>query len=148
MDGVSNPVIEALTGHLPGQNVVPPGILVCGTDSDPVPNRPSWAKNGSFLAYRQLQQLVPEFDKFLTDNPLPGLPRDEGSALLGARIVGRWKSGAPIQLSPLKDDPALGADPQRNNNFNYTEGGGFDSQTRCPFSAHIRKTNPRTDLPQ
>jgi len=25
--------------------------------------------------------------------------------ILGARLVGRWKSGAPIDLSPFKDDP-------------------------------------------
>ena len=146
MDGISNPAIEALTGHLPGQVVVDSGILICGAVNDPVQNRPSWAKNGSFLAYRQLQQLVPEFDKFLFDNPLPGPPRDQGSALLGARLVGRWKSGAPVQLAPLMDDPALAADPQRNNNFNYTEGDGLNSQDRCPFSAHVRKTNPRDDL--
>lgn len=45
--------------------------------------------------YRNLQQLVPEFDKFLHDNPisLAGLSREQGSELLGARLVGRWKSG-------------------------------------------------------
>jgi len=62
--------------------------------------------------------------------------------LLGARLVGRWKSGAPIVLSPLEDDPNLGSDPTRNNNF------GFDrrSQERFPFAAHIRKTYPRNDI--
>lgn len=32
----------------------------------------------------------------------------------------------------------------RNNNFEFT--GERDSQTRCPFAAHVRKTNPRGDL--
>ena len=35
--------------------------------------------------------------------------------------MGRWRSGAPLVLAPDKDDPELGADPQRNNNFNYKE---------------------------
>lgn len=111
--------------------------------------RPPWAKNGSFLAYRHLNQQVPEFNKFLTDNPLnfPAIPKEQGSELLGARLFGRWKSGAPIDITPVKDDPELAKDPQRNNNFNF---GGEDQtdQTKCPFAAHIRKTNPRDDLAQ
>jgi deferrochelatase/peroxidase EfeB len=71
------------------------GVILCGKTEDPVPNRPEWAIEGSFLAFRQLEQLVPEFDKFLIDNPivLPGLDHKQGSELLGARLVGRWKSG-------------------------------------------------------
>jgi deferrochelatase/peroxidase EfeB len=76
-------------------------------------------------------------------------------------MVGRWKSGepqpscrflvdltlllpgAPIDITPLKDDPDLGNDPQRNNNFDFS----IDkTQDRCPFAAHVRKTNPRSDL--
>jgi len=51
--------------------------------------------DGSFLAFRFLFQLVPEFNKFLKDNALkvPGLTPEQGSELLGARLVGRWKSG-------------------------------------------------------
>ena len=56
--------------------------------------------------------------------------------------MGRWKSGAPIDITPLKDDPVLAADPQRNNNFQYDRA----SQERCPFAAHTRKMNPRSDL--
>lgn len=96
--------------------------------------------------YRQLSQLVPEFNKFLQDNPivLPGLDREHGSELAGARLFGRWKSGAPIDIKPTEDDPELGADPQRNNDFDFSD--TLHSQTRCPFAAHIRKTNPRQDL--
>ena len=100
-------------------------------------------------SYRQLQQLVPEFNKFLHDNPVVingfPLPGDQGSELLGARFIGRWKSGAPIELTPFQDDPKLAKDAQRNNNFDFS-GESFDDQTKCPFTAHIRKMNPRADL--
>jgi hypothetical protein len=58
----------------------------------------------------------PEFNKFIVDQAAAnGMPPD----LLGARVVGRWKSGAPIDLTPTQDDPALAADPQRNNDFTF-----------------------------
>ena len=47
--------------------------------------------------------------------------RAEEQELIAAKLMGRWRSGAPLVLAPDKDDPALGADPQRNNNFNYKE---------------------------
>ncbi|KAJ6506018.1 dye-decolorizing peroxidase precursor [Mycena vulgaris] len=118
-------------------------------------SRPSWAIDGSFLVFRKLQQFVPEFNKFLTDNPLEVgvLSPAEGSALLGARMVGRWKSGAPVYLAPTADDPVLAADPNRNNDFTYLidsdpspSAENHFNQDRCPFSAHIRKVHPRGDL--
>ena len=45
----------------------------------------------------------------------------EEQELIAAKLMGRWRSGAPLVLAPEKDDPALGADPQRNNDFNYKE---------------------------
>ncbi|KAG8736145.1 hypothetical protein FRC10_009653 [Ceratobasidium sp. 414] len=147
-DGISNPAVTGVVNPFPGQRTIPPGVLLLGTASDPVKTRPSWATEGSFLVFRQLSQLVPEFHDFLDKNPivLPGLDPKLGSELMGARLVGRWKSGAPIQLAPLADDPELAKDKQRNNNFSYPQATGEAGQTACPYAAHIRKTNPRNDL--
>jgi hypothetical protein len=58
---------------------------------------------------------VPEFDEFVFANrlQLPGLSDKEGADLFGARLVGRWKSGAPLDLSPFFDDPDLARDESR-----------------------------------
>ncbi|KAJ7688003.1 hypothetical protein B0H17DRAFT_1169575 [Mycena rosella] len=159
MDGISQPAVEGFTTLvLPGQTLAEPGVFLLGERGDPFQeSRPSWAVDGSFLVFRQLQQLVPEFNKFLTDHPLGAgeLTPEQGSELLGARMVGRWKSGAPIFLAPTADDPVLGADRTRNNDFNFFVESSESpdpateikfNQTRCPFSAHIRKTRPRGDL--
>ncbi|KAJ7502065.1 hypothetical protein B0H11DRAFT_1907560 [Mycena galericulata] len=130
LDGISNPTINGFQAK-PGQAVVRAGEIIVGQPGDNV-TRPAWAKDGSFLVFRQLKQLVPEFNKFLADNPIvePGLTLEQGSDLLGARMVGRWKSGAPVVLSPMFDDPTQS---------NLTD------QSKCPLSAHIRKTRPRDD---
>jgi len=102
------------------------------------------------MAFRKLDQLVPEFNAFLLKNGagLDGLTPEEGAEFLGARLFGRWKSGAPIDITPLKDNPTLGQDPLQNNNFSFNFQNPDDQtdQTRCPFAAHIRKGNPRADL--
>lgn len=76
------------------------------------------------------------------------LPPEQGAELLGARMVGRWRSGAPVDLTPLVDNPTLGADPHNNNNFDFQHFGDSitSDETYCPFSAHIRKVRPRFDL--
>nr|B0BK72.1 RecName: Full=Peroxidase 2; Short=MsP2; Flags: Precursor [Mycetinis scorodonius]CAP53935.1 fungal peroxidase [Mycetinis scorodonius] len=146
MDGISNPAIDGFSTALPGQAVLSPGLFLLAEDGDgSSSSRPSWAKDGSLLAFRQLQQRVPEFNKFLADNAA----LTQGNAdLLGARMMGRWKSGAPVDLAPTADDVDLANDPQRNNNFNFTHPDFTETtdQTHCPFSAHIRKTNPRSDF--
>ena len=55
--------------------------------------------------------------------------------------MGRWRSGAPLALAPEKDDPTIAADPQRNNNFNYSKMDPVGYAT--PLGAHIRRMNPR-----
>ena len=65
----------------------------------------------------------------------------EEQELIAAKLMGRWRSGAPLVLAPDKDDPALGADPQRNNDFNYKQ---MDPHGYAvPLGSHMRRMNPR-----
>ena len=121
LDGISNPAVTGFdTVIQPGPSPVQPGVIVTGKTGDPgLSIRKDWSTEGSFAVFRFLKQLVPEFNEFLIKNPIPEdgnkktLTPAEGSALLGARMVGRWKSGAPIDVSPFQDDPVLAADPTR-----------------------------------
>jgi Dyp-type peroxidase family len=173
-DGISQPFVKFQDDdgqvpkrtELPGQTVVNPGVLVLGQPGDQsLATRPPWAKNGSFLVYRHLKQLVPEFNAFLKAvvlksifNPsLPSLTDSEDLEkrvdFLGARLMGRWKSGLPVVLTPMEgripvDNPTVGKNPQLNNNFDYGPRGVTPrTQSLCPFAAHTRKTGPRTDIP-
>ena len=58
-----------------------------------------------------------------------------------------WLAGAPVDLSPKKYDPTLGLDSSCNNSFSYSFPDDSQTQDRCLFAAHTRKTNPRADLP-
>ena len=121
LDGISNPAVTGFdTVIQPGPSPVQPGVIVTGKVGDPaIKIRNELSTEGSFAVFRWLFQEVPEFNVFLKNNPLhrdgngnPLTPK-EGSDLLGARMVGRWKSGAPIDITPFKDDPVLAADPTK-----------------------------------
>lgn len=82
-----------------GQELVRQGIILLGregdSDTDGVPlSRPAWALDGSFLCFRYLSQLVPEFQGFVDKNNPPGAPDD----FFGSRLVGRWKSGMLLHI--------------------------------------------------
>jgi Dyp-type peroxidase family len=95
------------------------------------------ARNGSYMAYRRLQEHVGEFREFLRQHG----ETPEEQELIAAKLMGRWRSGAPLVLSPDKDDPGLAADPQRNNDFNYKN---MDPQGYAvPLGSHARRMNPR-----
>jgi Dyp-type peroxidase family len=109
-------------------------------ESGEIPALPSpqiLSRNGSYVAYRRLQEHVGAFRDFLRQH---GKTREE-QELIAAKMMGRWRSGAPLVLAPEKDDPALGADPLRNNDFNYKtmDPHGY----AVPLGAHIRRMNPR-----
>jgi Dyp-type peroxidase family len=117
--------------------------------------------DGSFFVFRKLRQAVGEFHSFVNSAAGQlGMSPDE----LGARLVGRWRDGAPIMRSDTPNQ-ALGDDDCANNNFEFREDSeqvlsGDDGQCldkvhptskadpdgkTCPFAAHIRKAYPRDD---
>ena len=56
----------------------------------------------------------------------------------GALLVGRFEDGTPVVLDPMPTDMAP------INDFTYRSD---EAGERCPFVAHIRKTNPRGESP-
>ncbi len=143
-DRLSQPVIEGSCEEpTPGSGApLKAGEFILGypDESGPGPALPQpqiLSRNGSFMAYRRLEEHVGRFREFLRANAKT-LKEQE---LLAAKLMGRWRSGAPLVLAPEQDDPALGADPQRNNNFTYKH---VDPQGYAvPLGSHMRRMNPR-----
>ena len=142
-DRLSQPVIEG-SGDVPTPGSGPalkPGEFILGYPDElgeVFRTQPEvLSRNGSFLAYRRLEEHVGKFREFLEAN---GRTPEE-QELIAAKLMGRWRSGAPLVLAPDKDDPELGADPQRNNDFNYAKQDprGY----AVPLGTHIRRMNPR-----
>jgi len=92
-----------------------------------------------------LAQLVPEFNASVKQAAAgTGNGTDAASPdLMGAQLVGRWKSGAPIVKAPTADDHSLAEGTPGVNDFEF---GDDRLGLRCPWGAHIRKTYPRDDV--
>jgi Dyp-type peroxidase family len=143
-DRLSQPVMKGSGEEpTPGSGApLEPGEFILGypDENGPVANLPQpeiLSRNGSYMAYRRLREHVGEFRGYLADNA--GTADEQ--ELLAAKFMGRWRSGAPLVLAPGADDPDLGADPMRNNDFNYKEMDPFGYA--CPLGAHARRLNPR-----
>jgi Dyp-type peroxidase family len=145
-DGLHNPHVEGSgTAVHPGYGApIKAGEFVMGYPDElgemaAGPEPDVLRHNGTFLAFRKFHTRVAEFRKYLREQT--SSPEEE--ELIAAKMVGRWRSGAPLVLAPERDDPTLGADADRNNTFGYED----DTQgQKCPFSSHIRRVNPRDAL--
>ncbi|APA15466.1 hypothetical protein SS1G_13391 [Sclerotinia sclerotiorum 1980 UF-70] len=144
-DGISQPLIEGLDEVTPKDKEpksVKSGLIFAKHPGDKM-KQPDWAEDGSFLVFRDLQQLVPEFDKWLEDNKehAPNAKMSEDpKEKLAAYLMGRWKNGTPVDENPHDDkDKNL----FRSNNFDFHP---IENHDKCPFAAHIRKMRPRGDL--
>jgi len=143
-DRLSQPVIKG-SGEEPtpgSGHALEPGEFILGYPDEygPANNTPEpqvLSRNGSYMAYRRLQEHVGSFRAYLADNA----DTLEQQELLAAKFMGRWRSGAPLVLAPDADDPELGADPMRNNDFDYKlmDPHGY----ACPLGSHARRLNPR-----
>ena len=179
-DGVSQPGIRGVTlpddpvanpdqGH-PGQDLLWPGEFVLGYPTqkataepgDDGMNRmpgpisqsgPAWTLDGSYLVFRRLAQDVPAFKSHLAAlAAAQGMHQD----LMGAKLVGRYKSGCPLEAREFQPSPFVASptDPEKfqpgladsdtlNNNFEF--GDDADGAV-CPMAAHIRKAYPRDEV--
>jgi Dyp-type peroxidase family len=143
-DRLSQPVMKG-SGEEPtpgSGDALEPGEFILGypDENGPVVDLPGpevLSRNGSYMAYRRLAEHVGLFRDYLRANA----DTPEGEELLAAKFMGRWRSGAPLVLAPDRDDPELGADPMRNNDYNYKEMDPFGYA--CPLGSHARRLNPR-----
>jgi Dyp-type peroxidase family len=164
-DGVSQPVIAGSSRSAAPMHTIQPGEFLLGyqnehgqvSDSptveprtDPgnlLPSAPDGGgkdlgRNGSYLIFRQLTQDVRGFWRFVDQaaKNADGSSNAAERAKLAAKMVGRWRSGAPLALTPVHDDPALA----EANDFGY--GAADPHGFGCPIGAHVRRTNPRDSL--
>jgi len=93
-------------------------------------------RNGTYVCVRKYQTRVGTFNRFLHANGATPQERE----LIAAKMFGRWRSGAPLTLSPNGDDPELGMDPRLNNDFDYS---GDPRGLLAPIGCHMRRLNPR-----
>jgi Dyp-type peroxidase family len=169
VDPPDDPIGNPNQGH-PGQDLLWPGEFVIGYNTQiphvgadgsspndaPGPisaSGPAWTKNGSYLVFRRLRQDVPAFEANVA-----ALAHQLGWSqdLTGAKLVGRYKSGCPIEktefhplpysppsIDPGQGNPILANSNTLNNNFEFED----DPQGAiCPMSAHVRKAYPRDEL--
>ncbi|MDL9979542.1 Dyp-type peroxidase [Microbacterium sp. ASV49] len=145
-DGIGQPAIEGSgrPASNPHERPIKAGEIILGYPDEtgelpPMPSPEILGRNGTYVVFRKLHTNVAAYRRYLRER---AADRKE-EALLGAKMVGRWQSGAPLAVSPDEDAPELGADPHRNNAYMY----GDDARgLKCPIGAHSRRANPRDAL--
>ena len=143
-DGISHPAIEGslIPGSNPFETPFKAGEFVLGYRDEmggfpPMPQPEILGRNGTYVAFRKLHQRVAAFRSYLKTEAKDAADEE----LLAAKMMGRWRSGAPLALCPASDDAALGADPARNNAFEYQQDDPTGYAT--PKGSHCRRANPR-----
>ncbi|MQA30191.1 MAG: peroxidase [Luteitalea sp.] len=155
-DGFAQPTIE---GGLPAATPdvlpkAPAGEFLLGYPSQysgftyPVPEpADQLGHNGSFVAFRILEQDCDGFEAFLKSaSEQTGLDPE----LVAAKICGRWRNGVPLALAP--DTPDVDLPLDKYNSFDYVPTpevpDAHDDRRgyRCPIGAHIRRMNPRHSM--
>jgi Dyp-type peroxidase family len=145
-DGIGQPAVEGSgrPSTRPQEQPLKAGEILLGypDETGELPSMPTpdvLGRNGTYVVFRKLHTKVAAYRRYLRERART--PDEED--LLGAKMVGRWQSGAPLALTPDHDEPALGADARRNNDFGFADDPrGF----KCPVGAHARRANPRDAL--
>jgi Dyp-type peroxidase family len=147
---------EFILGYPDGRQQFPPTPQVdaAADTGDLLPNLPQdfpasegrpadvrdLGQNGSFLVIRQLEQNVAAFDAFLHSAATKlGPPNTGREDWLAAKLVGRWKDGAPLVCYPVVPPQTYDITHDMPFLFGLQDPQGL----ACPFGAHIRRANPR-----
>lgn len=145
-DGIGHPSVEGSGRPSTNSRERPlkAGEIILGYPDEtgelpPMPTPDVLGRNGTYVVFRKLHTKVAAYRRYLRARSASRAEED----LLGAKIVGRWQSGAPLALAPDQDDPEMGGDPRRNNEFGY---GDDPRGFKCPVGAHARRANPRDAL--
>lgn len=165
-DGISQPTIEGTGRSGPPEHNINTGEFLMGykNEYNVYPDTPLLAaeqgetallpfdasgtgkrdlgRNGSYMVMRQLQEDVDGFWSFMNAKTAneDGTVNVDASTKLAAKMMGRWPSGAPIVKFPDKDPGGISDD----DNFLYMD---HDKEgLKCPFGAHLRRTNPRDNF--
>ena len=97
-------------------------------------------RDSAYGMFRWIYQDVATFNRFLSaEGPrlFGALAPADAEEMLAAKLMGRWRDGTPLALSPDRPDPAM----TTSNDFGYVT--HDPDGRRCPFSSHIRVVNPR-----
>lgn len=145
------------TGTSVSTSLVAPGEFVLGYPREggqALQTCPNWMKDGSFQVWRRLAQDVAGFWSQVTTQ-VSIAPDSMTQDQVAAKLMGRWRSGTPIDAAPSVDNRSA-HDPQNDNDFDFSDRANDSAQIapsiapstdtvglRCPVDAHIRKMNPR-----
>jgi deferrochelatase/peroxidase EfeB len=157
-DGISQPWIDGTPGPRPQdlQPTVPTGDFLLGKGYrnhykgnflGAIPE--ILGNNGTYSAFRILRQDVGAFEEFLS---LTAERWRLDRELVAAKLLGRWRNGVPLILSPDTSEPNPEITEARINEYDYAPGAGHPAQfdddigLRCPIGAHMRRLNPRGAL--
>ena len=145
-DGIGHPAVEGtgIPGTNPYEVPLKAGEFLVGYEDEihnisPIPQPDVLGRNGTYAVFRKLHTRVAAFRQYLRQHA-KDLPDEEW---LSAKIVGRWPSGAPLALTPDKDDPEIGSDPKRNNAFMFADD---PRGLKSPIGSHVRRMNPRDSV--
>ncbi|HKS24593.1 MAG TPA: hypothetical protein VJZ76_17460 [Thermoanaerobaculia bacterium] len=147
-DGISNPSLQWPTSGKPFDAGTLDNFVLGYPACTPFSPGPAgdnaaarFAKDGCYNAFRVISQDVAGFETFLDEAAKGvvttlGMPAAEAREWIAAKIMGRWRNGSPLVLSPDAPDDAT----RDVKAFVYADD---KAGLRCPISAHIRVSNPR-----
>lgn len=140
-DGIAQPVIPELkSGTQKTAQTIRAGEFLLGQVNEykettlvPTSKDIKIGLNGSYLVFRQLEQDVGGFWRYM-ENQSEKTGRHK--SWLAAKAVGRWPSGAIVEQGQNTDPGIITLGELE---FNQTDPHGYG----CPIGSHIRRSNPR-----